>query len=234
MQMKSIIGCSLALAAVFISGCATTRSFKVDAISASTPVESRTYHIVPANPQIPDNDLRFIEAAGVVENALSARGYTRRAESQSADLVIAMESSVGQPETITVSRPSVETADFGFYRSVRVPIRNRNGRISFVRTMVWTPDYGYIETDHVSTTTVYEKRLALTAFANNGAEDLPQLWSVVVVERDESSDIRSLMPMMAVTAVKYIEKDTKGQVVTRLEMKDPEVLRISPAKDGAK
>jgi hypothetical protein len=232
--MRSIIGCSLALAAVLFTGCATTRSFKVDAISTTTPVTARTYHIVPANPQIPDNDLRFIEAAGVVENALSSRGYARRAESQSADLVIALEASVGQPETVTVSHPSVEAADLGFYHSVRVPVRNRAGRVCFVRTMVWAPNYAYVESEHISTSTLYEKRLALTAFANNGAEDLPQLWSVVVMERGESSDIRSLMPMMAVTAAKYIESDTKGQVISRLKAEDPEVLRISPAKDGAK
>lgn len=234
MQMRSIIGCSLALAAVFFTGCATTRSFKVDAISAATPVTARTYHIIPANPQVPDNDLRFIEAAGVVENALSSRGYSRRAESQAADLVIALESSVGQPETVTVSRPSVEAADLGFYHTVRVPVRNRAGRIGYVRTMVWSPNYAFIESERISTSTLYEKRLALTAFANNGAEDLPQLWSVVVVERGESSDIRSLMPMMAVTAAKYIESDTKGQVVCRLGTKDPEVLRISPPKNDTK
>lgn len=229
MQIKTIIG--FALITLFSFGCASIKSFKVDAIAANNSISGRTYHMIPANPQVPDNDLRFIEASGIIEKALSSRGYIRKSDSASADLIIALEYSVGQPETVTTSRPAEPIdPDFGFYHMVRVPVRNRMGGLCYVRTMVWSPDYAYMDRGDVITTTYYEKHLAMTAFTNDGSKDLPQLWSVVVMERDDSSDIRSLLPMMAVTAVKYAETDTKGQVSSRLDSQDPDVLRISPAK----
>jgi hypothetical protein len=234
MQMRAVIGCSFALIALFSFGCAT-KSFKVDAIAVNAPLSGRTYHILPANPQVPDNDLRFMEAAGIMENALAMRGYTRARDSASANLLIALEAFVGQPENVAIPRPDASVdPDFGFYHMARIPFRSRFGGMCYMRTMVWGPDYDFADRSDVRMATIYEKRLIVTAFSNNGSHDLPQVWSVVVIERDESSDLRSLLPMMAVAAVRYAETDTKGQVTSYVKAKDPEVIRVSPVKPDAK
>ena len=237
--MKSYFRFSF-LAAIFIlAGCTTVRTFKVDAIEAHEPVAGRTYVLVPANPKVAENDLRFIESAKIMQDALTARGYTRTSDSASADLIVALDASVGQAENIVESRPEPMFAETGgVYVSARVPVRTRNGSVRYMRTAFWSPyPAGVVGMrDGVYTATVYEKRLSLTAFAakDKNADELAQIWSVIVISRDESGDLRSILPMMSVAAAKYVEDDTNGQVIIRLKADDPEVIRVSPPKEEKK
>ena len=236
MKFKTAIGFSFAFLALLLSGCATTKSFRVDAISAGAASGDKSYHLIPANPKVSEKDLRFIEAAGYIERALAERGYKRVNDSEKASIVMTLDAVIGGPQSVAVSRPELVTPDFGYYQSVCVPVRNRAGRVGFVRTMIWAPDYPYPYEvqNRVDVATFYEKRLTLSAFDNNGAKDLPQLWSVVVQVRDGDGNMRPLIPMMAVAAARFVERDTKGEVTLRLGADDPEVLRLAPAGDGKK
>jgi len=231
-MMKTLSHLFLALAALFLCSCATVTTLRVDAISAPQAQQGRIYCIVPANPDTSPKDLRFIEAARFVENALSERGYTRVEGSAGADVILALDAAIGKPENITRTSPQpVYAEEGGYYRVARVRVTDKNGRASYVRTTVWSPPYSRLigTVDSSYTETIYEKRLALTAFANTDApaEDLPQLWSVVVLARDSGGDLRAVLPAMAVAAARYAESDTGGQVELRLKADEPEVLRVS-------
>jgi len=230
--MKKLTHLFLLLATVLLCSCTTVRTLQVDAISSSQALQGRTYYLVPANPDISPQDLRFMEAARFVQNALSERGYVRVDAGNGADLVLALDAAIGDPENVTRTHMQpLYAEEGGFYHIARVRVKDKSGRISYVRTTIWSPPYSRMvgTVDSSYTETIYDKRLALTAFANGDAptEDLPQLWSVVVIARDSSGDLRSALPMMAVAVARYVETDTAGQVSVRLKADSPEVLRVS-------
>jgi hypothetical protein len=213
-------------------GCTSARTLRVDAISAPRQLTARTCAIMPANPSLPEGDLRFAEQAAIVEKALASRGYKRVSDSATADVIIAIDASVSGPQRVAVARydpPFPEEG--GFYFATTVPVRNRAGTVCLMRTRFWNPPcpYGPDMREGVYTQTYFEKRLAVTAFANASAKELPQLWSVIVSTSDEDGDLRSALPAMAVAAARYVESDTGKEVLVRLGRKDPEVVRVTPA-----
>ena len=238
--MKTRLSLSLIFAALFACGCVGVRTVRVDAITSQRPIAARSFAIVPANPKLSAGDLRFQEAANIASLALEGHGYTLAADVAHADVIVALDATLGAAESVSVTSVEPEFPDAGgFYYVGRVPVRGRDGRIFYVRSAFWNPPmfprpFGYEQ--RTVTSSVYEKRLSLTACANGAgdAQELTQLWSVVVVVRDESGDLRSCLPAMAVVAARYAEHDTKGQIVVRLRGDDAEVVRLSPAKADGK
>src|SRR5690606_38849599 len=105
------------LAALLFTGCATTHSFRVDAIQNPEAVAARSFVIVPADPETGPQDLRFLEAANYAEAALATRGFFRVDGLGQADMVIALDASVGPPTTVsrTVNQPIYATYG-GYHR----------------------------------------------------------------------------------------------------------------------
>jgi hypothetical protein len=235
--MKTLCHLLLVVAALCACGCVSVRTLKVDAISSAKPVAARTFVVVPADPKLSPEDLRFQEAAHIVTLALDAHGYTPVQDAAHADVIIAMDALIGPPQSVTQTRfDPVFIDDGGFYCVARVPVRSRSGNICFVRTAVWTPPmFPPIDMERtVYTSILYEKRLSVTAYANASGDvkDLPQLWSVVVVIRDESGDLRACLPTLAVAAARFAESDTKGQRIINVRADDPEVVRITAPAAG--
>jgi hypothetical protein len=231
--MKILVRLFFAFAALCACGCVSVRTVKVDAIASVRPVAARAFAVVPADPKLSPEDLRFQEAAHTVALALEAHGYTLAQDATHADVIIAIDASISAPQDVSVTRLEPMFPDAGgFYCMARVPVRNRNGSVCFARTAVWTPSMyprSYGMEQSTFTNTLYEKRLSLTAYANatGDTQDLPQLWSVVVMCRDESGDLRTCLPTLAVAAARYVESDTKGQRVIRLKADDPAVIRVT-------
>ncbi len=221
----------LALLTLLLAGCETAHRFQVDAINTSLPPTERSYVLVPADPETSLNDLRFQEAARYARRALAGEGYRSVDDPADAAMVITIEAAVGDPQPVTVSRSHpiyVQTG--GYFREVSRPVRDRNGNVSYVSSTIWYPPYDRFVGTYDSTDTylVYEKRFALTAFTNGGGEvaKLPQRWSVVVTNRDSSSDLRAYLPLLATVAADYIDENTGRQVVVKLKEDDPRVLAI--------
>jgi hypothetical protein len=235
MIMKMLRQFSFFLLALLLAGCATVRRVKVDAISSGSPATA-AFHIVPANPELSPGDLRFKEASRIVAKALEAKGYSESTDAASAGIVIALDTSVSEPRSVSVTRTDSFYDPF-FYASGRVPVRTRSGAVVFVRTSYWHPSPAFYET--TTTETYYDMRLSLTAFAPkvDASGDLPQLWSVIVTSREANSDLRKALPSLAVAAVRHVGEDTHGEILVSIGGDDPEVVRIAPAqpeKDAAK
>lgn len=221
------------LAASLLAGCATTHSFRVDAIQNPQAPAARSFVIVPADPEVGPQDLRFMEAAGYAEAALATQGFFRVDDLGQADMVVALDASVGPPMSAsrTISEPLYATYG-GYHREVIRPVRGKDGRVRYVSTMIWDPPYHsyagtYNRTENI---TVYQKRFAMTAFETGGdIENLPQLWSVVVTNVSTSNDLRGYLPMLAAAAAPYIGTDTGSQVTVRLTEDDERVQVIRQA-----
>src|SRR5690606_13031944 len=100
------------LVTLLFAGCATTHQFRVDAIqNPQATGAARSFVIVPADPETTPQDLRFLEAAHYAEAALATQGFFRIDDTAQADMIIALDATVGPPMNAsrTVSEPLYAT-----------------------------------------------------------------------------------------------------------------------------
>lgn len=225
----------LPLLALVLGGCATTYDFRVDAISDPELIRAvgQAYVLIPADPDTNTNDLRFQESARYAEAALATEGYYRVGSPTEADMIVTLDAGVSDPVTVSrrVSDPVYANMG-GYYRTSMRPVRGADGGVRYVPYTVWQAPYTrYVGSiDRSESLTVYPKRFAMTAFAtdNSGAtvEALPQLWSVVVINTNTSSDLRAYLPMLAAAAAQHVGGNTGKEVRVTLKADDPTVELI--------
>ncbi len=189
------------------------------------------YFIEPTYELQAGEQLRFREAASYVETALAGRGYYRTIERERADLLLRMDASISEPisETQSYSEP-VYVRRWGYSHVVRVPVRNEQGAVvGFTHSRIYEPPRNEFAgwTDRVRQTTVYEKSLSLTAYAfdderNRGAER----WTLNVSAIDQTSDLRSYLPLLVAAGMPYIGEQTQGQVIVRMRDDDEKIAFI--------
>jgi hypothetical protein len=227
---------------VLLAGCNNTYDFKVDAMhnpelaEAEVPDEDgelKSYALVSTDPVLQPGDLRFEEFAQYVETALAGRGYYRTNDPATADLIITFEASLSDPTT--EYRPySVPVYEYvpGQIVSEQVPVYNSKGQIVgyqvVQRRLPPEKQIAGFET-HYRPITVYEKRLIISARANSASEDTeiaPEVWNLVVSNRDESADLRSYVPYMAAAAMPHLGGATDGEVEVKVKETDDSVAFI--------
>ncbi|MCX6950970.1 MAG: hypothetical protein NTV51_02105 [Verrucomicrobia bacterium] len=226
----SVVSLSLALA---VGGCANSYQVKVDSLAKPRAEESISYKIVNKNPAVPEDSLRYKEAAGFVRTALSGKGMYEASDLEKADLVVALDYGVGPPQSRreTVAEPVYMNVP-GRWRTERVQVgTDRNGNAIYQTVTTQDPPttefVGYRE--YVVTVTVYEKFLRLNAVENKPAsEGRPpsEIWTVDVTSEGESRDIRKALPILAAASIDYVGKDSKGQKTIRIKDTDKDVAFI--------
>ena len=225
----------LAIALLF-HGCNTTYEMQVDAIKNPGPVdpEADSYVIVPRDPSVDTNDLRYKETVNWVKTALSAKGMYEALDPLEADMVIEIDYGMEPPrqEVKVIEEPVFATRrEPGTYvtRTVRDP---ETGKVRTVT--VYVPGrtsselVGYQQ--RAVTTIVNEKYLVLTAkentLAGSGDKAAEELWSVTVTNEDSSNDLREYLPIMASAATDYIGEDTEDGKTVRLKSDDEVVAFV--------
>jgi hypothetical protein len=223
----------LALAVVWLSGCATsTYDVKINAIANAEKPSGESYRIIAKNGGDPRTDLRTKEAVDYVKAALSGRGLYEAPNPENADMVVEVDYDVEPPrvEFETRSVPVFARVDGGL-RSVIVPTRSSNGTVSYRRvTVMDPPSQELIGFDQQTVpVTVYEKYLRVSARENvaSGDDSPPaQLWSVYVTNEAEDDDIRSALPVLASVVVDYIGVTTEKDQKVKVNSQDEEVAFI--------
>ena len=215
---------ALAVAGLFLSGCATTHEVKVDSLAKPDAEASISYELKNRNPLVADDSLRFKEAANLVKTALSGRGLYEAPPNTKPDLVVDMDYGVGPPQMKkeTVSEPVYITIP-GQIRTERVQVgTDSQGRPIYQTITVQDPPTtefaGFRE--YIVTVVVYEKYLKLSAKENSEpVEGRPQqeVWTVDVTSEGESRDIRKNLPVLVAASIDYIGKDSQGQKTIRIK-----------------
>jgi len=203
---------------------------QVDAIKNPFPIDpdADSYVLVPRDPSVDTNDLRYKETADWIRAALSAKGMYESLDPLEADMVIEVDYGMEPP------RQEVEVVEVPVYRTVRAPGRYvthkvRDPKTGETRTYtVYVP--GPTSTELVGyrqetrTRIINEKYMVLTAKQNKLAESgdaaADELWSVTVKNEDESTDLREYLPIMASAATDYIGEDTESATTVRIKSDD--------------
>ena len=213
-----------ALAGLFFAGCATTHVLKVDSLAKPKAENAISYEIKNKNPLVPDDSLRYKEAANLVKTALSGRGLYEAPANTKADMVVDLDYGVGPPQMRreTVSEPVYITVP-GQIRTERVQVgTDSQGRPIYQTITVQDPPStefaGFRE--YVITIVVYEKYLKLSARENKEAsEGRPptEIWTLDITSEGESRDIRKHLPVLVAASIDYVGKDTQGQKTIRIK-----------------
>lgn len=214
----------LLAAGLFLVGCTTTHTVKVDSLAKPKAEESVSYEIKNRNPLVADDSLRFKEAASLVKTALSGKGLYEAPPNTKPDMVVDLDYGVGPPQMRreTVSEPVYITLP-GQIRTERVQVgTDSQGRPIYQTITVQDPPTtefaGFRE--YQITIIVYEKYLKLSARDNSEPQEgRPQqeIWTVDVTSEGESRDIRRNLPVLVAASIDYIGADTQGQKTIRIK-----------------
>jgi len=224
----------MAAAVLVLSGCASYHTVKVDALNDPERMSGlgREYVLASLIEGVDEGDLAFREVARYAERVLAAQGYRRTALDAAggagAPVLVEVAASLSDPMAGSrrYSDPVyVYTRGHSYFR--RVAIRDDSGKVTGYQTYHYydppRPEFvGTVERSEL--VTEYEKRLELVA-SELGADGVagPQLWRVVVVIRDTSSDLRGYLPYLAAVAAEYAGGSTGQQEQVRMELDDPRV-----------
>ncbi len=195
------------VAALLTGGCASTYTFKVDAINNPEVEELYSYKIVSTNPEVSEEDLEFKEAAEYIKTALSAKGMYEAPDVEHADMIIDLSYGVGEPQ--------VEFKTY--YRPVNGEWIHR-GKLFRVKLVGME--------ERVVPITVYEKHIRLTSLDNTQSDESEapvQAWSIYVKNKDQSDDIRKYLPLMAAAAIEYLGENTDSQQKIKVKKGDESV-----------
>lgn len=215
-----------------ISGCATKYSVRIDALNSGAVDGARghyTYALVSDTPGVEASELFFKEVSRFLSPVLSNQGYRAATNPETAEILISVDAHLSEPmvETESYSEPIyVETR--GYMRSVRIPIVNQAGEIvGFSYASHWVPSHttqaGWVERDRQIT--VYDKILRLSARQVLGVGNYSdEVWAISISLRSESTDYRSALPYMLVSAAPYIGKRTDGEEVILINEDNEDVI----------
>ena len=222
----------LFIATILLGGCATTYSFKVDAINNPEATEHKSYKIVSSNPEVSEEDLQFKEVAEYVKTTLSAQGLYEAADLESADMIVDISYGIGEPQVDfkTYTTP-VYAMIGGGYRTVATPIVGKDGKVRMVTTTIYIPPRKEIigMEEQIVPITTYEKFLRMTSRDNRAADESEgpvQVWSIYVKNKDESDDLRKYLPLMAAASGDYVGKNTEQQQEVKIKETDASVAFI--------
>jgi hypothetical protein len=216
---------------LFLSGCATTYTLKVDAITNPETAETnpQSYIIVNKNPDVDESDLRYQETKEWVKTALSGKGLYEAPNVESADMIIELEYGMEEPydrttvvQDIHIERdpPSVRT----------IWIQPEPGAPPIPQTIVVQGHTRHIPIQRTIVQTIHEKYLKITAIKTPDDEAVDtkaeQLWSVHVTNEDTGDNLREYLPVMASAAINYIDEDSGTEKEVRIKEDDETVTFV--------
>ena len=224
-----IFGLGLGL---LLSGCATTYRLEVDALASPQAAAGKRFTIEEPAKAEKGSRLRYREAADYVSRALVSRGWDLVDSPRDAEVIISLAAKVSEPLNETERHwDPVYYQSWGYSRVIRTPVIDKSGNVRHVATRIYVPPrtyfagYDYYDRNVV----VYAKTLELTARSPAGEE----LWTLAVKTIDESSDLRTYIPLLAAAALPYVGETTDGVVVVSLREEDEAVQYLrqrGPAK----
>jgi len=221
---------TILVAALLLSGCATTYVVKVDSIAeSSTPVAGIKYVLTSGMSDVKDSDLYFREFAAQFHRILTAKGYVEAATRADASMAISLSygTSSGHSELYSYLRPlyHVSGGENITYKEVKTDASGQKTEtVSTVYVPLRTQVIGY--TTELNSQTLYAHFAILEADAlTNGEPSGKQLWKTTVRLVDPSNDLRRLLPYMAAAAAPYVAGNTGAMQTVELKPDDPRVQR---------
>ncbi len=220
----------LALLVALLAGCSSTIPVKVDAIAAGKPVGDKHYRWFSGMENVSSDDLYFQEFSRYFRSVLRERGYLERKEGDAA-IAIYFSYGVTPGKTVyyTTSTPIYDW--FGGDTIVYVETKEEGGQISRTTSTVTTPVYRRmvgvdVDTRSYTLYTVFAVLEAKRYEPGKSPGEMKTLWKVTASTTSRSSDLRALMPALALAAAPYLGTDTGEAKLVKIKKDDPRLLAL--------
>lgn len=198
----------------------------VDALAGVSARSKRTYFLVPGNENVDEGDLQFREYANYVERALVARGFTPASDRQSAEVAIALEYGIGDPQTFSHTRsiPIFGQTGVSSSRTYGTVTPNAGGGASYSGTTYNSPQWGITGfSQRTETQTYYVRYARITGYdwmEFRDSQRQAELWKTTITSAGHSVDLRMVFPMMIGAAMPYLAEDTGQRMEVQIGDKD--------------
>ncbi len=196
-------------------GCATAPRYQVSVNSLRSPdaILLKTFIVASGNKDVGENDLQFIEARGLLESALLAKGFVYAESPAKADLVVFLSYGIGEPKTYTTTYTMPVYGQTGGGTSqVNTTVYGTRGPQIVTSTVSQPVTYGV--TGHqtkTSSRTLFGRWLrvdAISAADYKKTGRFRSVWETKVVSAGSSGDLRLIIPVMIRGAQNYLGEDT--------------------------
>ncbi len=227
--MRPLILCTALLVAV-LAGCSSTIPVKVDAIAADEAIADKSYRWFSGMENVSPDDLYFQEFSRYFRTLLAQQGYVERKEGDAA-LAIYFSYGVTPGKTVyyTTSTPIYDW--FGGDTIIYVETKGEGEQVSRTTSTVTTPVYRRMVGVDVDTRsyTLYTSFVVLEAKRyqpGKSPEEMRTLWKTTASTTTRNSDLRALMPALAVAAASYLGVDTGEAKLMKIKKDDPRLEKL--------
>lgn len=199
------------LTALLLSSCAAFVRFEntVTSVSDSTLVGCCSYFVVPMDEDTNTASISWRRMEKQLSTALDSRGFLKAESPEAADLAIVVGAGIGDPRTVTFSRPvygktgevvtgSTTTGSIYSYGNTAT------GRANTTNTSKDT--YGVVGTT-TSSAAVYDRWLIVSAYDMNNKsanDDYLESWRTTVRSSGSSGDLQRVVPYMIAASQDYL------------------------------
>lgn len=217
----ALIAC---LIAVGFSGCATSYKVEINSIINPEIPTATTYTLTTRDPNLPQKDVGYYNAADRVRTALAAKGMYEAPRPEDADIIVEIDYGEHAPKTKVTTVNSTQMVSPSILGNNVDPLTGRpypNNTITIGGRNQVDPFNTNNRMQSVSTTeeritTVSEKYIRLTATENvpvreRARRKAAQVWIVEAIIEDENSDVQDCVPPMVTALTDYIGVSTAGK-----------------------
>ena len=179
------------------------------------------YLLLPAEKDVSQNDLQFVEYAKYVDFALAKRDCLRVDSIPDATEVIFLYYGIGNPQEhqYTFSLPaSGETDDSSSPGVDTLGIYGKWG--SYGGTKTSAPGAGYFR---------YASLSAVDLTKWSESQEVVEVWRMEISSIGSSSDLRDVFPVMIAACEGYLGRSTGKAIIRTMKDEDPEVVEMRSA-----
>lgn len=221
-----------ALFCLALTGCAAllpkSVTSNVDGLAAPDADDKKAYIILPGQEGVGVGDLQFKEFASYIETVLERKGFKKTASFDTAQIVVFLSYSVGDPQTHNYSYNVPIWGQTGVASSTTYgTVSSFGNSASYSGVTTNRPTYGVTGyRTQVATETSFTRFVRLEAFDvedYRAEKKMTQVWTTRAVSVGASNDLRLVFPYMVVSMWPYIGTNTGKMVEVSIEFEDSSV-----------
>lgn len=214
---------------MLVTGCATRHTFTVEAINqADRELSRQSFLLLDARAEADLAEPAFRGVEKDLLTALSGRGFYAAPKGVAPEMLIEVDFGMSAP--IVTHHVRVEPVEIMAASAQTFPMRlsGQTAPLGTTRPLVVHQEVPF-------TVTTYEKFLRLTARdlpRGGDAPVPPQIWSVLVTNRDASDDLATYLPLMIAAAMDSAGRDFEGEQRVVLTGRDGRVAFVQQGMEA--
>lgn len=229
--MKKLI--LAAVAALLLAGCSRhSLLVHVDAIAGPEAQQKKRYVLIPADANLANDALQYSEYAAYVNRIMVDAGFQPGASYDDADIAVLFSYKLSDPETVTWTESVPIIGQTGISSSTTYGTLSLYGSGgTFSSTTTHKPAYGVVgHRERTRRQTIYHRFMQLDAYdvaKFQADQSMVHVWKAAAVSTGTSSDLRRVLPYMAVAMKPHLGASSGHQKRVSVSPKDEYLTQLT-------